>query len=99
MKARTSSRVAAAVALALVACFPRGSVAESATPEARAEARGGALTVRFLDVGQGDAALLTTSDKHAMLIDAGPPDGQARVAAALASVSGDTLDAVLLSHA
>jgi competence protein ComEC len=95
MKPRTNSRIVAAVAIALVACFPRGGGAEAAKPEAR----GGALTVRFLDVGQGDAALLTTSDKHAMLIDAGPPDAASRVASALASIAGDTLDAVLLSHA
>ena len=104
MTPRTSSRAFALIAIALVACFPRGSGADAAAPEARAGAAiagatGGTLTVRFLDVGQGDAALLTTSDRHAMLIDAGPPDGAARVAAALAAIKSDTLDAVLLSHA
>lgn len=97
----TTTRIALSIAIALVACFPRGSGADPATPEAHGEteATGGTLTVRFLDVGQGDAALLTTSDKHAMLIDAGPPDGAARVASALGSIAGDTFDAVVLSHA
>jgi beta-lactamase superfamily II metal-dependent hydrolase len=54
------------------------------------------MTVRFLDVGQGDAALVTTGDAHALLIDAGPPEASARVARA---VEGIALDAIVLSHA
>ena len=54
------------------------------------------LAITFLDVGQGDAALMTTSDRHAVLIDAGPPEGATRVARAL---EGIALDAVILSHA
>ncbi len=54
------------------------------------------MTVRFLDVGQGDAALVTTSDGHAMLVDAGPPEGASRVAEA---VRGLRLDAFVLTHA
>jgi competence protein ComEC len=57
------------------------------------------LTVRFLDVGQGDAALVTTSDRHAILVDAGPRDGTPRVEAALRELGSTTLDAVILSHA
>jgi competence protein ComEC len=54
------------------------------------------MTVRFLDVGQGDAALVTTSDHHAILIDGGPPEGAHRVAEA---VRGLAVDALVLSHA
>jgi beta-lactamase superfamily II metal-dependent hydrolase len=98
------------LALFLLACLPRTAPSESAPsgPLPRAPsgyvqdpslARGGALIVRFLDVGQGDSALLTTSDHHAMLVDAGPETGARRVAAALASLGGETLDAVVVSHA
>ncbi len=57
------------------------------------------MTVRFLDVGQGDSALVTTSDRHAVLVDAGPREGTARVEAALRELGSTTLDAVILSHA
>ena len=53
------------------------------------------LAITFLDVGQGDAAIVMTSDHHAILIDAGPPDAATRVARAL---DGIALDAVVLSH-
>jgi competence protein ComEC len=57
------------------------------------------MTVRYLDVGQGDSALVTTSDRHAILVDAGPREGTPRVEAALRELGNTTLDAVILSHA
>ncbi len=62
-------------------------------------ARGGTVTVRFLDVGQGDSALVTTDDGHAVLIDAGPPEAAPQVARALETLGKTGLDAVILSHA
>ncbi len=55
------------------------------------------LTVRFLDVGQGDAALLTTGT-HAVLIDGGLPEEGRNLRAALRRAGVKKLDLVLLSH-
>ncbi|MFI5234094.1 MAG: DNA internalization-related competence protein ComEC/Rec2 [Gemmatimonadales bacterium] len=62
------------------------------------------LRLDFLDVGQGDAALLRTPHGHAILIDAGPrlegrDAGRRVVAPFLAREGIDRLDAVVLSHA
>lgn len=56
------------------------------------------LRVTFLDVGQGDAALLETADGHAAMIDTGPPEARDRVRAALASHGIARLDWLMLSH-
>ena len=54
------------------------------------------LQIHFLDVGQGDAALLVTPRGRAVLIDAGPE--RSTVAAWLRSGRIDTLDLVVASH-
>ena len=54
-----------------------------------------ALRVTFLDVGQGDAALIEAPGLRA-LVDTGPPD--ARVETLLRRRGVDSLDALLLSH-
>lgn len=54
------------------------------------------LTIHQLDVGQGDAALLTTSGGRRILIDAGPDADD--VAMMLAGAGVDTLDLVIASH-
>lgn len=115
MKLRGASFVCAVVSLLIAACiptvrddgrFPTTPEPTPATPHALPPEghRGGSLTVRFLDVGQGDAALLTTSDGHAMLIDSGPPDGAPKVMNELRKMGSSatgaiTLDNVVLSHA
>lgn len=53
-----------------------------------------ALLVRFLDVGQGDAVLLSSGGKHA-LVDTGPAD---RIASLLRQRGVDTLDLLVASH-
>ncbi len=50
----------------------------------------------FLDVGQGDATLLQDSG-HAILVDAGPPDG--RIVARLRHAGVRRLDALVVTHA
>ena len=62
------------------------------------------LALHFLDVGQGDAALIRTPRGHLVLIDAGPRDdrydaGRSRVLPAIQREGGERLDAMLLSHA
>jgi competence protein ComEC len=55
-----------------------------------------ALHIRQLDVGQGDAALITTPEGRRILIDAGPNPNA--VAALLRRDGIDTLDLVIASH-
>ncbi len=54
------------------------------------------LTVRFFDVGQGDAALVTSPGGAAILIDGGPDDEE--VAVELAALGVKRLDVVVASH-
>lgn len=56
------------------------------------------LRITFVDVGQGDAALLETSDGHSALIDAGPPEGDEHLRALLAQRGIRTLDWMILTH-
>jgi competence protein ComEC len=55
-----------------------------------------ALTVRFFDVGQGDAALLTSPGGVAILVDGGPEPDQ--VATELVALGVKRLDLVVASH-
>lgn len=55
-----------------------------------------ALTVRFFDVGQGDAALVTSPGGASILVDGGPDEAQ--VATALAALGVKRLDVVVASH-
>ncbi|HSL12597.1 MAG TPA: DNA internalization-related competence protein ComEC/Rec2 [Actinomycetota bacterium] len=54
------------------------------------------LTVRVFDVGQGDAALVTTPAGASILIDGGPDEEQ--VATELAALGVKRLDVVVASH-
>lgn len=55
-----------------------------------------ALTIRFIDVGQGDAALLTSPGGAAILVDGGPDP--AVVATELVSLGVRRLDLVVATH-
>lgn len=58
-----------------------------------------ALTVSFLNVGQGDAALVTSPEGHRILIDAGPPDGAVlRALSAEDSFRKQGIDVAIESH-
>jgi competence protein ComEC len=56
-----------------------------------------ALTITFLDVGQGDAAVVRTPEGATVLIDAGPDEQQ--VAAELAALGVRRIDLAVASHA
>jgi competence protein ComEC len=55
------------------------------------------LTVTFLDVGQGDAAVVRTPDGATVVIDAGPEEQE--VARALARLGVRRIDLAVVSHA
>ena len=54
------------------------------------------LTIRFLDVGQGDATLVVTPEGKRVLIDAGP--AESAVAQQLRAAHVDTIDLAVASH-
>lgn len=64
----------------------------------REEAIGGKLTVHFIDVGQGDAALLTFPDGTTAMIDTGTAESADAVIAYLKRWNVDRLDRIFLSH-
>lgn len=55
------------------------------------------LTVRFIDVGQGDSALISCGDKN-VLIDGGPPDASSKLYSVLKDLNIDKLDCIIASH-
>lgn len=56
------------------------------------------LTVRFLDVGQGDAILIASPVGKTVLVDAGPPDHAQRLARRLKELVHGPLDLMVLTH-
>ena len=74
---------------AIAACFALNAASDNTPPD-------GELRVHFIDVGQGDAALLVTSDA-AILIDAGPTDTRYETAKFVARFA-DKLDMMILTH-
>ncbi len=81
-------RAATAIAVAALPLVVWASALGSGPPSG--------LTVRFFDVGQGDAALLTTPEGATVLFDGGPDEDQ--VAMELAAVGVRRLDVVVASH-
>ena len=71
--------------LCLSACSQKSNPAE------------GQLTVRFLDVGEGDCALISCNDHH-LLIDGGPPDASRKLYAILQELHITHLDYIIASH-
>lgn len=63
----------------------------------------GRLTLTFLDVGQGDAAVITTPNGHHVVVDAGPANdrfdaGERRVVPFLRRAGVARVDLLILSH-
>ncbi|MFB3737657.1 MAG: DNA internalization-related competence protein ComEC/Rec2 [Candidatus Velamenicoccus archaeovorus] len=85
---RRPPRIAVIVAVALLPVAAWSSALSSGRPAG--------LTVRFLDVGQGDAALVTSPGGATVLIDAGPDPEQ--VATDLSSLGVKRLDAAVATH-
>jgi competence protein ComEC len=85
---RISPTVAAAAAL-LLPLFVWATALGSGPPSG--------LVVRFIDVGQGDAALVTAPDGATLLVDAGPDEDF--VATKLASLGVKRIDLVVATHA
>jgi competence protein ComEC len=81
-------RRALVVAIALLPVLVWRSAAGVGPPDA--------LTVRFFDVGQGDAALVTTPAGATVLVDGGPDEDQ--VATELSALGVKRLDVVVASH-
>ena len=85
---RRTPRLVVSVGIALLPLVVWSSALSAGPP------RG--LAVRFFDVGQGDAALLTSPGGVSMLVDGGPDPAQA--ATELAAVGVKRLDVVVASH-
>jgi competence protein ComEC len=58
----------------------------------------GKLTVYFLDVGQGDAALIASPTGKTILVDGGPPESAAATVQSIRSVIVGPLELVVLTH-
>lgn len=71
---------------------PCGPVAEGPAPSGKVH------TIRFLDVGQGDSALLMTASGKTVLIDAGDRDPNGRILADLRAAGVDKVDLLMASH-
>jgi len=56
-------------------------------------------TVHFLDVGQGDGALIHTVDGKSVLVDTGPPSARSGLMQRLKELGIGHLDALLVTHA
>ena len=75
--------------------FALAALLVSALPATAAGA--GDLKITFFDVGQGDAALITSPAGKTVLVDGGPPEASERLAARLARLA-HPIDLVVLSH-
>jgi beta-lactamase superfamily II metal-dependent hydrolase len=83
VRATASNGVYAEAAVTVTAPPPPGSVSE--------------LVVRVLDIGQGDANLITNGTSR-VIIDGGPSEARFGVLLDSLGLNGTTIDAVILSH-
>jgi len=76
---------------------PPSATPSAASPSSSAASSGATTRIVFVDVGQGDAAVIR-SGSWSGLIDGGPQGAAPRVSAALAKLGVRRLDAVVVSH-
>ena len=76
----------------LAGCMGAPNAAQEAT-----QAKGGALNVKVLDVGQGDAILIRTADQT-IFIDTGDLDEHPKLEAALKKENIKTVDKLIITH-
>lgn len=74
---------------------PTATMAPTATPTVEPGHPG--FTIHFIDVGQGDATLVSTTDGRRLLIDGGRSQGRLRTR--LEAIGVDELDAIVATHA
>jgi competence protein ComEC len=84
--------------LGVAAVFILCALAGSALLSFRSSAESEALTATFIDVGQGDAILVSTHDGHHMLVDGGPRAAGARLAETLDRMGVTHLDMLVSTH-
>lgn len=77
---------------------PAAAPASTAAKRYFASPPDGKLHVHFLDVGQGDAALIVSPEGRTVLIDAGPPSAVNHLANRLPELLAARLDLVILTH-
>ena len=65
---------------------------------AEAKATTNILTVKYIDVGQGDAILIKTPNNKAMMIDTGPSESEAELLKYLKTEKIKSVDVLMLSH-
>ena len=83
------------VCFTLVSCDSfreRGIIPDRTVPQHKS-----GFSITFIDVGQGDAALVSC-DGHYMLVDGGPKSGGTKVAEVLDSQNIKELDYLIISH-
>ena len=90
---RPPRRLALAIAGALAACAAAVALVGS---DGSDDGPPPALTIRILDVGQGDAILVEPRARPPLLVDAGPPD--ADVGQRLAELGVEELSAIAITH-
>lgn len=93
--------IISATAVYATSTFPSGKTSSSTTPIASVstpQPTGANLTMTAIDVGQGDALLLTFPHNASMLIDGGKENQGATVVAYLRSVGITHLDGVVATH-
>ncbi len=100
-----------ALGLSLTSCDEQPTVAPSpaqtqppppssqlSSPPSATNSVSGFLTVRFVDVGQGDAILICLPEGVSMLIDAGPKDVGKKVVSTIEDLSVNKLDYLVFTH-
>jgi len=88
----------AAFVVVCAASAPERALHAELTAETVSSPTAGTLRIDFIDVGQGDAALVTSPTGRTVLIDGGPRRSAGALLAFLAAHTHGALDLILLTH-